>query len=140
MGISFDIIDLESNQVVTSYGIKWLSKYTEGEIPLFDIQDMVKYCQSQIEIIKASLSQSEIRESKHFLDLKSELLSKINSCESKYVLKKTLITFFDEKNEAYNEESSITYNKLLILHFESFQYFLIPYLSSSTMYRSEISC
>ena len=125
MGISFDIIDLESNQVVTSYGIKWLSEYTEGEIP--------KYCQSQIEIIKASLSQSEIRESKHFLDLKSELLSKINSCESKYVLKKTLITFFDEKNEAYNEESSITYNKLLILHFESFQYFLIPYLSSSTM-------
>lgn len=140
MGVSYDIIDLETNQIVNTFGLKWLQQYTDFNIPKFDRYDMLDYCQEEIDKLTEQLSEYEKKQSVVTLtDLKNGLISKIYPCEDEDDLKEILQTFLDERALPPDEDAVMNI-RWLIQHFKSFQDFLIPYIwSSYNKYKTEIS-
>jgi D-mannonate dehydratase len=139
MGVSYDIIEVETNQIVNTFGLKWLQNYTDFNIPKVERYDMLDYCQEEIEKLSEKISELEIQQSQTFTDMKDELISKIYPCNDEDELKEILQTFLDERNPN-TDESNINHMEWLIHHFKSLQDFLIPYIFSSyEKYRAEIS-
>ena len=145
MGVSYDIIELNTNEVVKSFGLKWLQEYTNFNIPDFEREDMLDYCQDQIEKLETQLIEYESQKSKSINEIKNDLISKIYPCEEEDELKEILQNFLEERipngEEAEAEpKANQSYTQWLIHHFKSFQDFLIPYIwSARALYRVEIS-
>lgn len=139
MGVSYDIIELETNQIIKSFGLKWLQEYTNFNIPNLDRYEMLDYCQKEIEKLTEQISEYENKQSLTLTNLKNDLISKIYPCEDEDELKEILQTFLDERVSIIDEDS-VNHIKWLIHHFKSFQDFLIPYIwSAYGLYRIEIS-
>lgn len=139
MGVSYDIIDLETNQTVNTFGLKWLQEYTDYNIPNFDRYNMLEYCEDEIQKLTEQLSEYEKKQFETLTDLKNSLISKIYPCEDEDDLKEILQTFLDERALPTDEDTVINI-KWLIQHFKSFQDFLIPYIwSGYNKYKTEIS-
>jgi len=137
MGVSYDIIELSSNQIVNTFGLKWLSEYTDFNIPKLERQEMIEYCEEQIHNLEEELERCE--KSRTLDDLKNNLISQIYPCETYDELEEILKTFLDEKIPNTNEEQ-INHIKTLIHRFDSFQNFLIPYIwDNYHKYKAEIS-
>jgi hypothetical protein len=139
MGVSYDIIEVEANQIVKSFGLKWLSEYTNFNIPAFEREDMLDYCQEEIQKLETQLIEYETYKSKSINEIKNDLISKIYPCEDEDELKEILQTFLEERIPN-RDEPNVSHIQWLIQHFRSFQDFLIPYLwSDRNLYRAEIS-
>jgi hypothetical protein len=139
MGVSYDIIEVESNQIVKSFGLKWLQEYTNFNIPDFEREDMIDYCQEEIEKLETQLIEYDTQKSKSINEIKNDLISKIYPCEDEDELKEILQTFLEERIPNL-DESNVEHIQWLIHHFRSLQDFLIPYIwSARPLYRAEIS-
>jgi hypothetical protein len=138
MGISYDIIEISTNQIVSSFGLKWLQEYTNFNTPSLEQQSMIDYCDIEIEKLEEELSLYENEQCKSLSDLKNQLISKIYLCETEDEMNEILQTFLEERIP--NDENKITYIQQMIQHFKSFQDFLVPYIfDNQYIYRGEIS-
>lgn len=132
MGISYDIIDSQSNQTIASFGLKWLQEYTNFNTPNLDRSDMIEYCEQEIDKLKMEFDDFQ---SKSFHELKNNLISKIYPAENENQLKDILSYYLDEMSPN-SDLDQIYYLDTMIKNFKSFQTFLIPY---SPEFRGEIS-
>lgn len=139
MVVSYDIVDSDTNQIVKSFGLKWLSEYTNFSIPAYGKYEMLDYCQEEINNLTEQLLEYETQQSKTLTDIKNDLISKIYPCEDEDQLKEILQTFLEERIPN-TDESKKNYIQSLIYHFRSFQDFIIPYIwTTDNKYRAEIS-
>jgi hypothetical protein len=139
MGVSYDIIEIESNQIVKSFGLKWLSEYTNYNIPDFDREGMLDYCQKEIEKLETQLNDYENQKLKSIHQMKNDLISKIYPCEDEQEMKEILENFLEQRSQN-QDELNTSHVLWLIHHFRSLQDFLIPFVwSESNLYRGEIS-
>jgi hypothetical protein len=139
MGVSYDIIDTRNDQIVNSFGLKWLQEYTNFNIPDLERTDMLDYCDEEIKKLESQLINYQNHKSRSLNELKNDLISKIYPCEDEDELKEILQTYLEERIPNLNE-SNLSHIQWLIHHFKSFQDFLIPYVwTSSDLYRVEIS-
>lgn len=139
MGVSYDIVDTETNQTLKSFGLKWLQEYTNFNIPTYGKYEMLDYCQEEINNLTEQLLEYETQQSKTLTDIKNDLISKIYPCEDEDQLKEILQTFLEERIPN-TDESKKNYIQSLIYHFRSFQDFIIPYIwTTDGNYKTEIS-
>jgi hypothetical protein len=142
MGLSYDVIERSTRQVVATFPLNWLrdSQLIENDsIPNLEQNGMVGYCQDLIDKISGDLDELFYQQSCQFLDLKKTLLEEIRESDQKQTLSNILIkyqdkVFFDDLEERITILREYT-QKLL-----AFQNFLVPYLfDKQYLYKGELS-
>jgi hypothetical protein len=147
MVVSYDIIDNSTNQIVSSFGLKWLQEYTNFNMTTLDITDFFDYCQEEIEKIEMELVECSTTKSSEILnEMKNNLISKIYKCEDEEELKDILLDFlenFQMIQLSDTQQKNIEYLNWIIEYLKSFQTFLFPYLPTdeeqNVQHRGEIS-
>jgi hypothetical protein len=141
MGISYDIIERSTQQVVARFSLNWLrdSNMIGDYIPNFEQNAMANYCQDLIDKISSNLDELIYQQSCQFLDLKKKLLEEIRESDQKKTLSAILIKYQD-KVFVDEDEERIAILKDYTQKLLAFQNFLIPYLwDRQYLYKGELN-
>lgn len=138
MGISYDVIDVKTNEIIATFGLKWLSDHTNGNVPNLERQDMIDYCEDEIEKIEDEMNKMN-NQMEIYVQMRNKLISEIYICSNIDELRETLQTFLEENDFVYDNDRLKNLNWLKS-KFRDFQDFIVPYIWNNYYnYRTEIS-